>query len=139
MDKQQLTQILIEEVKLIQEVIKKMSSNSFFLKGWTITLIVACIIGEKYDRSNLYLCFIPILVFWTLDAYFLRQERLYRLLYKWVIENRLNTDRFLFDLDTTRFIQKVGNIFYLMFSTTLFLFYGLTAVFVIILLLLIKP
>lgn len=131
-------QILFEEAKIIQEVIKKMGNNSFLLKGWSITLIVACLISEKYARNNLYLCFIPTIVFWGLDAYFLRQERLYRSLYNWVIKNRLVSDEHVLDLDTSRFRSQTGSLLKFMFTPTLLFFYGLTAVFVIILLLFIK-
>ena len=38
MDKEK---ILIEEIKVVQDIIKRMASNSFSVKTWTITLIVA--------------------------------------------------------------------------------------------------
>jgi hypothetical protein len=111
-----------------------MANNSFLIKGWTITLVVVTLLlkGNKYHT---FIAFIPILVFWFLDAYFLRLERLYRRLYNWVKDNRLKTEDFLFDLNYKRFEKEEQSILRIMFSITLGLFYGsifgLTLIYVI--------
>jgi len=121
-------QNLFKEIDLIQEVIKRMASNSFLLKGWSLTLITAffVLINKKVLDSNLmFFVLLPLIVFWGLDAYFLRLERLYRKLYDWVIANRLKTDDFLFDLRAeSRFKGDVCCVFCVMFSKTLWWFYG---------------
>jgi predicted alpha-1,6-mannanase (GH76 family) len=125
---------MIEELKIAQDIIKRMALNSFLIKGWTITLVVATLLlkGEKFQS---FIAFIPILVFWYLDAYFLWLERLYRKLYDWIAKNRLNTDEFLFDMDYRRFIKEEQSKFRIMFSITLGWFYGsifiLTLIYVI--------
>jgi len=118
-----LEKFLIEEVKIIQDIIKRMASNSFLIKGWAITLVIATLLlkGSKYQ---ILIAFIPIIVFWFLDAYFLWQERLYRELYKWVIQNRCETREFLFDMNAYRFKNKVESMWKIMFSITLRWFYG---------------
>ena len=83
-------QFLMKEIDVIQNVIKRMASNSFMLKGWTITLVVVSLV-LRGDKISALIAIIPWLVFWFLDAYFLRQERLFRELYKWVVENRIKT------------------------------------------------
>jgi len=53
---------MIEELKIVQDIIKRMALNSFLIKGWTITLVVATLLlkGKKFQT---FIAFIPILVF----------------------------------------------------------------------------
>ncbi len=83
------------------------------------------------------IAFIPLIVFWFLDAYFLQQERLYRELYKWVVANRHKTEEHLFDMNAYRFKGNVQSKLRIMFSITLGWFYGsvgiLTVIYAVIL------
>lgn len=130
-EKTEIDKIFVEELKIIQDIIKRMAFNSFLIKGLSITLVVAALLlkGNKYQ---VLIAFIPLLVFWFLDAYFLWQERMYRELYKWVVENRLKTEEYLFDMNAYRFKDKVQSKFRIMFSITLCWFYGSIAILVII-------
>lgn len=130
-EKTEIDNIFIEELKIIQDIIKRMAFNSFLIKGWSITLVIATLLlkGNKYQ---VLIAFIPLLVFWFLDAYFLWQERMYRELYRWVVENRLKTDEYLFDMNAYRFEDKVQSKFRIMFSITLGWFYCSIAILVII-------
>jgi hypothetical protein len=121
--KDELKEFMIEELKLTQDIIKRMALNSFLIKGWTITLVIATLL-LKGDKFQALIAFIPILVFWYLDAYFLWLERLYRRLYDWIRLNRLTTDEHLFDMDYKRFIKDEQPKLRIMFSITLGLFYG---------------
>jgi hypothetical protein len=114
--------LIIKELTLIQDIIKRMASNSFLVKGWAITLIVATLLF-KGSRIQILIAFIPLIAFWILDAYYLRQERLYRKLYDWVIQNRKEKLDNLFDLNTSRFNKQVPSIIKTMFSVTLLYFY----------------
>ncbi len=125
-------EILHKEIDLIQGVINRMANNSFLLKGWLVTLITVVlaltkdsIISSDLTYLTLTLC-LPVLVFWYLDAFFLHKEKCYRKLYEWVIENRKNTDDFLYSLNYERFKSDVNSIGKIMFSNTLIPFYGLT-------------
>lgn len=91
MENGDLKEYMLKEIDIIQEIIKRMAYNSVIIKGWTITLVVATLL-LKGDRHQVCIAFIPALMFWYLDAYFLWQERMYRKLYAWVINNRLKTD-----------------------------------------------
>jgi len=119
----ELKEFMLKEIEIIQDIIKRMAFNSFMIKGWTITLVAVTLLlrGTKYQ---ILIAFIPILVFWFLDAYFLWQERLYRRLYDWVIKNRLNTDEHLFDMNAYRFRDEEQSRLRIMFSITLGWFYG---------------
>jgi len=114
--------IIIKELGLIQDVIKRMASNSFLVKGWAISLVVATLLF-KGSQIQVFIAFIPLISFWILDAYYLRQERLYRRLYEWVIKNRKESDEFLFDLNANRFKDQVSSLTGVMFSETLIYFY----------------
>jgi hypothetical protein len=73
----------IKHLELVQDIINRMSSNSFMLKGWAVTLVAGIFALSSKDADKMYflVAYIPVLVFWGLDAYYLLQERLYRSLY----------------------------------------------------------
>lgn len=101
----------ISYLKNIQAVISRMASNSFLIKGWTITLFSALLALTVSSSSRRYLPigFIPLFAFWYLDYYYLRQERLFRKLYEHVITSEEPVD---FRMDTARFTHKVGCVFW---------------------------
>lgn len=101
-NKSERKEILNKEIDLIQSCIKRMSQNSFMVKGWLISLIavVLTLLPEKFDLK--ILCSVGCIVvicFWMLDAFFLKTEKLYRMKYDWVIKNRMYSNKFLFDLN----------------------------------------
>lgn len=114
----------VDEIKIIQDIIKRMADNSFKIKGWTVTLIVITLIFKGQSNTNHLLAFIPLVSFWILDTYYLRTERIYRKLYAWVIKNRSKGDEYLFDLNPKRFENDVDSYFSTMFSISLCMFYG---------------
>lgn len=128
MEKEELKEYLMKEIDTIQSIINRMSSNSFLIKGWTITLVVGTLLLERSmlegSKLQIFIAFIPLLVFWFLDTYFLWQERMYRKLYDWVIANRLKTDENLFNMNQYRFRNEVSSRSRIMFSVTLGWFYG---------------
>lgn len=130
-------EILHKEIDLIQNVINRMANNSFFLKGWMISIIVAVLALTKDILMTNNLTYfsltllLPLISFWYLDAFFLHKEKCYRELYNWVIENRQNSNDNLYSLDYTRFEENVDSIFKIMRSNTLIVFYGLTAIILI--------
>jgi hypothetical protein len=132
-------EILHKEIDLIQNVINRMANNSFMLKGWLVSLVVIVlaltkdtIVATELSYFNLILL-LPVIVFWYLDAFFLHKERCYRKLYEWVIENRANTNDYLYSLSYKRFEKQVKSVFCIMFSKTLLPFYGLIVIILTIL------
>lgn len=96
-NKKDLKEYMLKEIEIIQDIIKRMAFNSFMVKGWAITLVVVSLLLKAEEKYKIWIAFIPLIVFWFLDAYFLWQERMYRKLYNWVINNRLKTEEYLFD------------------------------------------
>ena len=72
-----------KHLEFIQAVIARMAGNSFLLKGWTITLAAALFTLAVKDANRVFavIALFPAVCFWGLDAYYLRQERLFRRLY----------------------------------------------------------
>lgn len=73
-----------KHLEWIQGVINRMASNSFTLKGWAVTLVAGIFALANTDADKIYylVAYIPILIFWGLDAYYLLQEKSYRALYE---------------------------------------------------------
>ena len=73
---------VVEHLKMTQVVINRLGSNSFLVKGWSMTIIVAAmVLIAKHDVQNPYFVLalvLPVLGFWILDGDFLWQERLFR-------------------------------------------------------------
>ncbi|MCL2311678.1 MAG: hypothetical protein FWC41_04190 [Firmicutes bacterium] len=74
----------IRHLEMIQGVITRMATNSFMLKGWAVTLVAGIFVLAAKDATLVYflIAFIPIILFWFLDSYYLQLERKYRILYK---------------------------------------------------------
>ncbi len=100
-----------------------MATNSFNVKTWTITLVVATLLF-KGNSIHALIAFIPLFSFWFLDSYYLKQERLFRKIHNWIVEYRPNNDDNLFNLDPTRFVNKVQSVLRIMFSVSTLPFYG---------------
>ena len=74
----------------IQAVITRMASNCFLVKGWSISLVAAIFVlsARDADKDFMAVAYFPILVFWVLDAYYFRQEKLFRALYDAVVDGQ---------------------------------------------------
>jgi len=71
-------------LEMIQAVISRMAQNCFLLKGWAITLIVG-IFALSANNAGLIiylLVYVPIILFWVMDSYYLQLERRYKVLYE---------------------------------------------------------
>ena len=136
--KEELKEFMLKEIEIIQDIIKRMAFNSFMIKGWTITLVAVTLLLKEGSKCQVFIAYIPLFVFWFLDAYFLWQEHLYRRLYNWVIQHRLETDEYLLDMNAYRFKGQEQSKLKVMFSITLGWFYGsifvLTVIYTIVLL-----
>jgi len=69
---------------MIQAVINRMGSNSFAVKTWSVGLVAALLAfaAEKDATAwRILVALVPVGIFWYLDAFYLRQERLLRRLF----------------------------------------------------------
>lgn len=123
----------LKHLDFIQLTITRMAANSFLLKAWSVTLVAAlfALVAKNTGHKYAAISFVPVLLFWILDAYYLRQEKLYRKLYD-DIRKRDESD-IDFSLNTADYIQYVPSWAGVMFTKTLLLFYGVLLIMVIIL------
>jgi hypothetical protein len=113
----------LAQLKMIQAVITRMASNSFLLKGWSVTLVTAlfALAAKDAKPALVLIAYLPGVVFWALDGYFLWQETLFRRLYDKV--RGLAEDQIDFSMSTAgltdppRWLPRT-------FSKTLMLFHG---------------
>lgn len=91
----------IKHLEMIQSVISRMSKNSFALKGWSVTLVsgIFALSAKDSDRMFFLTAYIPIVIFWGLDSYYLMLERKYRLLYE-IVRNK-KEEQINFDMNIT--------------------------------------
>lgn len=120
----------IRHLEMIQGIINRMAGNSFALKGWAVTLVAGIFVLAGKDTDKLYflVAYIPVVVFWWLDAYYLLQERLYRSLY----EKVRNTDEkdidFSLKATATEFDSNKNCFCSCLFSKTILGFYAPLAI-----------
>lgn len=111
----------LKHLEFIQNAINRMANNSFIIKGWCITLVVALIAlleEENINKNYIPFSFIPLLFFWFLDAFFLKTERQYRRLYADI--SKKGKKEIDFSMDITPYKECYGEA---LFSRTLLPFY----------------
>lgn len=116
----------IKHLEFLQNVITRMNSNSFLIKGWTITLVSALFALAAKDANVNYVLvsYIAIPVFWVLDGFYISQERQYRDLYKEIAtksETEIN-----FSMDASDYCKGDRTWLAGIFSKTLIPFYGIS-------------
>lgn len=119
----------VKHLEMIESIIERMAKNCFQLKGWSMTLVAAvgALAAKDSDKRFMILAFIPIIVFWLLDSFYLQQERRYKALYREVAEKEeaqidfnLDTSKVLYHEDESRRICFCK----CLFSFSELLFYG---------------
>ena len=93
-----------KHLEFIQNTINRMVHGSFLMKSINVFMVSVLLIFGVIKNANhviFLIGFLPIIVFWILDGFFLYQERLFRALYDEVrakneeeIDFRMNTKRF---------------------------------------------
>lgn len=123
----------LKHLELIQGVVNRLAADSFRIKAWAVVLVGALLVLlVREDRIVLAaIGFIPVALFWGLDAYFLWQERLFRVLYDHV--RLLPPDEIDFSMDTSPFRSERGRTWIdALLSRTLLPFYAaLTAAIIV--------
>ena len=108
-----------KHLELIQGVITRLAGNSFSIKGWAVGLIA--VLGsfavKDADPRFAFGLWLPVLCFWGLDAFYLRQERLFRELYNAVVAGGA-TPPAVYSMDTTPYEKQVGSTLNVAFSKT---------------------
>ena len=102
----------MRHLEMIQRVVDRLAGNCFALKGWSVAVVSALFVLAAKETNEGYaaLALFPALCFWGLNAYYLRQERLFRALHKQVAKGLAGQNDEvtipLFSLDTTPVAQS---------------------------------
>ena len=125
------TEKVVKHLEMTQAVINRLGRNSFLLKSWSMTILVAAmVLIARENLQNQYFVLVlllPVVGFWILDGYFLWQERLFRQVYE-EVRQQSDTD-FKMDLGKHRDKPKYSWISAI-FSVTLIIFYFIEVLFV---------
>jgi hypothetical protein len=100
----------IKHLEMVQAVVGRLASNSFLVKGWAIT-VSGAFFGFAVSRGETKLALVgllPIVAFWSLDAYFLRSERLFRELYERVRQCDTNVEAFFMGATSPEFMSRIA-------------------------------
>lgn len=111
----------IKHLEIIQAIIARISTNSFILKGWTITICagLVAISATLTNQLSLTALFL-LLIFWWLDGHFRSLEKKYRALYN-DVRVLTHSD---FNLDISSYRGWNYNIARCMISKSLLVFHG---------------
>jgi hypothetical protein len=110
--------------EFIQVVISRLANDSFYMKGWALT-VAGAFYGFAVKGTNWRVAAIglmPVVVFWGLDAYFLLQERLFRSLYDPVRLRNPAVEPF--SMNAAAYATGVASWWRTLSSRTLMPFYG---------------
>jgi hypothetical protein len=125
-----------KHLEFVQSAISRMATNSFVLKGWTVTLVAAlfALAAKDSNRRFALLALFPALTFWGLDAYYLRQERLFRNLYDKLrglsAEEYEKADPF--SMSTAKHSHEVAGWFRTLWAPTIFFLHGVVVAAVLV-------
>ncbi|MDR3596505.1 hypothetical protein [Clostridium sp.] len=112
-----------KHLEFIQNIIERLSGNSFMIKKWCVAIVSAILVVGAKDKNNTItiVSLIPITTLWILDGFYLYKERLFRMLYKKV--SLLKESQIDFDMDTDEFKGYKNLWISAIFSRTLMFFY----------------
>ncbi|MBI5614515.1 hypothetical protein HY947_06325 [Candidatus Gottesmanbacteria bacterium] len=113
-----MNEMNIKYLEIIQSVISRLANNSFLIKGWTISIAIAGlgVFETNKNPSFLWLIIFSSLIFWTLDGYYVRQERIFRKLFEDKAINDHNRKIINFSLNTENYEKQVSGRLVCMFS-----------------------
>jgi hypothetical protein len=125
----ELTDRQVKHLEFIQSVISRLSTDSFLMKGWAVT-VAGVIFGFAADHKDWGVALaglVPVACFWFLDVYFVRKERQFRTLYDEVRKQRPTIPSF--SMDVALVDKKKAYAWWRVAqSVTLLPFYGFLAV-----------
>jgi hypothetical protein len=112
----------VEYLKMLQSVVDRLAHNSFQTKNWSVGLAAAILaLGSLPSRATTcVLAFFPAICFAALDIYYLRQERLFRALYRAAAAGIAHE----FSMDTRPYKDKTTSLGAVIKSPALWLVHG---------------
>lgn len=125
----------IRYLEMLQQIINRMATNSFAIKGWAVTLVAGILVlANKDSRLEFFIIvYFPVIIFWGLDSYYLQLERRYRAQYNTVAKANDVID---FEVklpapnikDTTSYFQCVLSVSEIVFYLSIILIVAITVI-----------
>lgn len=120
----ELTENQVRHLETVQHVITRLAGNSFALKALAGTIAAAVIAyAGATTNSSPWVAgagMLPAVVFWLMDAQYLRLERLFRKLYDGVRQGEVDEP---FDMNFTRYDSQVEPLWRIAKSWSVLWFY----------------
>lgn len=112
------TEEKLKYLEFIQNTISRMNKNSFQIKGCMVTIVAAllALCANSVNILYVYISIFPTIMFWVLDAYYLKQERKFRELFNEAVKDKTKP----FSMNTRKYKVCYCKAF---FSKTLLFFY----------------
>lgn len=116
----------VEYLKIIQGAISRLAQNSFQAKSWSVAIVtgILAFTSRSAQAQTCALAIFPAFCFWVLDAYYLRQERLFRALYIRAVDGTASA----YSMDTRPYERDVQSWVATMFSTPLVIVHAVIGV-----------
>lgn len=129
---------LFKHIDLLQSCISRMSKDSFMVKGWAASFVIAVMVylfQSDVPGWCILLLVLPVFFFWRIDAFFLLTERCYRLMYEYLVGIKTApADWHRYDLNPNRYKKYLNratkrgdfvrlSVWNVMWSSTLWPFY----------------
>ena len=116
-------------LSMIQGIVDRLAGNSAQIKNWTVAILAALLLfsraatdGEDRVFAGIAMLVLT-LVFWGLDGYYLKQERLFRRLYNKA--RQIDPARVDYSMNVSEFLKSDNcRYFRLLPSVSLLPFYG---------------
>lgn len=120
----------LKHLEFVQNIISRMATNSFLLKGWSVLLTASLLALSAPDSNRRFalLAYAPLVVLWMLDAYFLAQERSFRSLFRLVAGSSSSEVDFTLEAEDLRFADWWKSAI----SKTILPFYGVQAISIVV-------
>lgn len=125
-------------LSFIQAIVSRLSDHCKAIKMGTVTFLAGAVAYLAAHLDNVQLswkvitCYaVIIVVLWILDAYYLRQERLFRKLYNEASEIN-NPSQFTYKMDVEPLKSKVSGLHRIMFSITIWPIYTISLLFLFV-------
>ena len=114
----------LKHLEFLQGIINRMANCSFLLKGWSVIIVAALLalsVATQEKIALISIFFVPVIVFWILDGYYLWQERLFRAVYNAV--RKKDENEIDFEMNPMDFVGGRNTWLSTIFSKTIVLFY----------------
>ena len=123
-----------QHLEFIQNIITRMNTNSFQIKGLCVTLVSAFLAIYASNSKILFVFFaiFPAIIFWFLDSYYLQQERKFRGVYNDVAGIKEINQVKPYEMPINKYKGNGFSFFEVFFSKTILPFYLSIIIFLIL-------